>query len=86
MYRSGQCYQYICMYLVLLSSSRTTFTRCDWSLMEEGSGARTIEETTVIANSHRKKFNVSRLPIFPMILLTRVVVDNYICFYMSGIP
>ena len=60
------------------------FTRCDWSLTNEGSGARTIEETIEIANSHRKRFNVSHLPIFPMIPLTRVVVDNLHMFLRVG--
>jgi hypothetical protein len=39
-------------------------------------GARSIEENVAIASSHSKKFNVSRVPIFPSIPLSRVVVDN----------
>lgn len=39
-------------------------------------GAHTIEENVQIAQSKKKQFNVSRLPLFPTIPLTCVVVDN----------
>ena len=45
-----------------------------WSIDDVRNGARTIEEN--IENSRRKKYNVSKLPLFPMIPLIRVVVDN----------
>ena len=51
-------------------------SRAQWSLTDEEHGARTIEESIQIANCRSKKYNVSHVPIFPMIPLTRVVVDN----------
>ena len=47
-----------------------------WSIADVEYGARTIEENTTISRSRVKKFNVSNSPIFPMIPLTHVVVDN----------
>ena len=48
-----------------------------WSISCIDEGARTIEENVRIARTRSKKsFNVSNEPIFPMIPLTRVVVDN----------
>lgn len=39
-------------------------------------GTRTIEENIEISSSSTKQYNVSSPPIFPMIPLTHVVVDN----------
>lgn len=50
-------------------------SRVEWSLTDEECGAWTIEETIQITNSRNKKYNVSHPPIFPMIALTRVVVN-----------
>ena len=47
-----------------------------WSISDINFGARTIEENTAIASSRTKKYNVSHLPVFPTIPLTRVIVDN----------
>ena len=48
-----------------------------WSITDTRLGARTTEENLTIARSRTKtKFNVSHEPIFPMIPLSRVVVDN----------
>ena len=59
-------------------------SRAEWSLTDEEHGARTIEETIQIAGSRSKKYNVSHPPIFPMIPLTRVVVDNLHMFLRVG--
>ena len=48
-----------------------------WSMLDPKLGARTIEENIRLAQSRSKqRFNVSHLPLFPNIPLTRVVVDN----------
>ena len=47
-----------------------------WSISDCEFGARTIEESTMIAQSRKKKYNVSFAPIFTTIPLMRVVVDN----------
>ena len=47
-----------------------------WSISDCEFGARTIEESTMIAQSRKKKYNVSFAPIFTIITLTCVVVDN----------
>ena len=59
-------------------------SRAEWSLTDEEHGVRTIEETIQIANSRSKKYNMSHPPIFPMIPLTRVVVDNLHMFLRVG--
>lgn len=46
-----------------------------WSMNDAKLGGRTIEENIAIGSSNKKQYNVSS-PIFPMIPLTRVVVDN----------
>ena len=51
-------------------------TSQEWSISDPRKGARTIEENLAIGQSKRKKFNVSRPPIFLTIPLTHVVVDN----------
>ena len=40
-----------------------------WSITDPSQGARTIEENLELSTKHGKKFNVSRPPLFPMILL-----------------
>ena len=47
-----------------------------WSITRADEGARSIEESIEIATSKRKQYNVSNMPIFKTIPLTRVVVDN----------
>ena len=48
-----------------------------WSLSDQSQGARTIDENVSNAEKRGKKqFNVSRTPLFPMIPLSRVVIDN----------
>lgn len=48
-----------------------------WSMFDPKLGARSIEENIKLASSRSgKSFNVSCLPIFPTIPLSRVVVDN----------
>ena len=47
-----------------------------WSITSTDEGARSIEETIQIATTKQKKYNVSHVPIFKTIPLTRVVVDN----------
>jgi len=48
-----------------------------WSLTDPSQGARTIDENVTNAEKRgRKKFNVSHTPLFPMIPLSRVVIDN----------
>ena len=64
------CIWFECPALERFSSSQ------EWSISDSSKGARTIEENIAIAQSKRPKFNVSRSPLFPMIPLTRVVVDN----------
>ena len=48
----------------------------NWSITSTDEGARSIEESIQIATSKRKQYNVSHVPIFKTIPLTRVVVDN----------
>ena len=49
-----------------------------WSLTDTDKGARTIEENEQISKEpkSKKRFNVSRPPLFPTIPLTNVVIDN----------
>ena len=47
-----------------------------WSISDVRFGARTVEESTSIALSRSKKYNVSHPPMFQTIPLTRVVVGN----------
>ena len=48
-----------------------------WSLTDPSEGARTIYENVTNAEKRRRKqFNVSHTPLFPMIPLSRVVIDN----------
>lgn len=47
-----------------------------WPISDISKGARTITENMAIVLSKRSKSNMSRLPLFPMISLTHVVVDN----------
>ena len=47
-----------------------------WSIINTDEGARSIEENIRIANSRKKTYNVSNVPIFQKVPLTRVVVDN----------
>ena len=48
-----------------------------WSLTDPSQGARTIDENVTNAEKRgRKQFNVSHTPLFPMIPLSRVVIDN----------
>ena len=49
-----------------------------WSLTDTNLGARTIEENEQLSKEPRskKRFNVSRAPLFPTIPLTNVVIDN----------
>ena len=51
-------------------------TDVKWSMFDPKYGCRTIEENIIIATSASKEFNVSHQPLFPMIPLTHVVVDN----------
>ncbi len=39
-------------------------------------GARTTQENLELSALRKKKFNVSRKPLFPMIPLTHVIIDN----------
>ena len=48
----------------------------NWSIINTDEGARSIEESIKIVTSKRKEYNVSHMPIFRTIPLTRVVVDN----------
>ena len=48
-----------------------------WSMLDPNQGARTIEENIALAGSRSKqRYNVSNVPLFTNIPLTRVVVDN----------
>lgn len=49
-----------------------------WSLTDTNLGARTIEENEQLSKEPRskKRFNVSRAPLFPTIPLTNAVIDN----------
>ena len=47
-----------------------------WSMNDTKLGARMIRQNIAIGSSNKKQYNVSSPPIFPMIPLTRVVVDN----------
>ena len=48
----------------------------EWSITDTSLGARTIEENVELSQSRRKRFNVSRHPLFPTIPLSHVVIDN----------
>ena len=47
-----------------------------WSITSTDEEARSVEESIQIATSKQKQYNVSHIPIFKTIPLTRVVVDN----------
>ena len=49
-----------------------------WSLTDTDLGARTIGENEQLSQEpkSKKRFNVSRAPLFPTIPLTNVVIDN----------
>ena len=56
-------------------------TDVKWSMFDPKYGCQTIKENITIATSASKEFNVSHQPLFPMIPLTHVVVDNLHMFY-----
>ena len=47
-----------------------------WSLIDEKNGARSVEENVSLAGARRKKYNVSKPPLFPTIPLCNIVIDN----------
>ena len=47
-----------------------------WSISDPDHGARSVEENIKIARSKKSKYNISRVPLFPTIPLTSVIVDN----------
>ena len=51
-------------------------TTKSWSLTDSKFGARTIDENQTLSQQPKKRFNVSRAPLFPTIPLTNVVIDN----------
>ena len=51
----------------------------EWSITDISKGARTIElisESSKLSAKSKKKFNCARIPLFPMIPISRVVIDN----------
>ena len=54
---------------------------CDkeWSITDVTKGARTVESISSasrLSTKSKKTFNCAQLPLFPMILISRVVIDN----------
>ena len=81
---SASC-EYACIWCKCPALDRH-ITDESWSISDPSHGARSIEENITIASSSRaaKQFNVSHRPLFPMIPLTRVVVDNLHMFLRVG--
>ena len=75
--------EYACIWCHCPSAERH-LTAVKWSITDTELGARTIEETISFVRNRKKEFNVSNLPIFPMIPLTRAVVDNLHMFLRVG--
>ena len=51
----------------------------EWSLTDTSKGAHTIEsicEGSKLSAKSKKKFTCARIPLFPMIPISRVVIDN----------
>ena len=46
-----------------------------WSIISTDEGTRSIEETIQIVITKQKQYNVSHVPIFKTVPLTRIVVD-----------
>ena len=69
------CCTYACIWCHCPAQERY-LSSAKWSIVNTEEGARSIEENIRIATSKRKVYNVSNVPIFKTIPLTRVVVDN----------
>ena len=67
--------QYSCIWCKCSSEERYN-PDTTWSITDPSQGARTIEENLELSTKRGKKFNVSRPPLFPMIPLSNVVIDN----------
>ena len=66
---------YACIWCKCPTNERANTTK-KWSITDTSKGARTIEENVQLGGRSTAKFNVSHIPLFPKIPLTRVVVDN----------
>ena len=68
--------EYSCIWCKCPSAERYDTSK-SWSLTDTKFGARTIDENQTLSQPRSKKrFNVSRAPLFPSIPLTNVVIDN----------
>ena len=75
---------YACIWCKCPASERHISSQ-KWSMLDPKLGARTIQENIRLSSSRSKnKYNVSRLPLFPNIPLTHVVVDNLHMFLRVG--
>ena len=66
---------YACIWCKCPRAERANTTK-KWSITDTSKGARTIEENVQLGGRSTAKFNVSHVPLFPKIPLTRVIVDN----------
>ena len=66
---------YACIWCKYPTAERANTTK-KWSITDASKGARTIEENVQLGGRSTAKFNVSHVPLFPNIPLTRVVIDN----------
>ena len=69
--------EYACIWCKCPSGERYDTTK-SWSLTDAKFGARTIDENQSLSQQpkSKKRFNISRAPLFPTIPLTNVVIDN----------
>ena len=74
---------YACIWCKCPTAERANTTTAEranttkkWSITDTSKGARTIEENVQLGGRSTAKFNVSHVPLFPKIPLTRVIVDN----------
>ena len=68
---------YACIWCKVRNGDRHNADKT-WPISDPEHGARTVQENITLAQcpkSH-KEYNVSRVPLFPTIPLTRVVIDN----------
>lgn len=70
---------YACIWCTCPNNERYDSGNTNWSLTDPSKGARTVESISRASRlpaKSRRKFNCSRLPLFPMVPISRVVIDN----------